>query len=72
MPWKGSTPSGGTAAGTTGRSSGHRRTMSGDAASLCDARHMVASALEESSPELREVAALLTGEVVTNAVLHGG
>jgi anti-sigma regulatory factor (Ser/Thr protein kinase) len=46
--------------------------MAGDAASLRDARHLVDEALYDYPGELRDAAVLLTGEVVTNAVLHGG
>ena len=50
--------------------------MAGDAASVRDARHLVEQALAECAsdipPEIRDAAVLLAGEVVTNAVVHGG
>lgn len=49
-----------------------RLRLAGDAASLRDARHLVAHALADSPVAPRDVAVLLTGEVVTNAVVHGG
>jgi Histidine kinase-like ATPase domain len=55
-----------------GRSPPRRSQLSGGAASLRDARRLVAATLAEDAPELRDVATLLTGELVTNAILHGG
>jgi anti-sigma regulatory factor (Ser/Thr protein kinase) len=46
--------------------------MAGDAGSLRDARHLVAQALDTAPPAIRDSAMLLVGEVVTNAVVHGG
>lgn len=46
--------------------------MAGDVGALRDARHLVADALGGVSEEMRDVAVLLAGEVVTNAVVHGG
>lgn len=49
-----------------------RLRMAGDAASLRDARHMVAEALGGVAQEVRDAAVLLAGEILTNAVVHGG
>lgn len=49
-----------------------RLRMAGDAASLRDARHMVASALTDAPADVRDSAVLLAGEILTNAVVHGG
>jgi anti-sigma regulatory factor (Ser/Thr protein kinase) len=49
-----------------------RLQLTGDAASLRVARQLVGRALAECEPELRDAAVLLVGEVVTNAVVHGG
>jgi Histidine kinase-like ATPase domain len=46
--------------------------MAGDASSLRDARHMVADTLTGASDEVRDAAVLLAGEILTNAVVHGG
>jgi anti-sigma regulatory factor (Ser/Thr protein kinase) len=46
--------------------------MAGDAASLRDARRMVADTLAGAAPDDVDLAVLLAGEVVTNAVVHGG
>lgn len=46
--------------------------MAGDASSLRDARHMVADTLHGAPDELRDAAVLLAGELLTNAVVHGG
>jgi anti-sigma regulatory factor (Ser/Thr protein kinase) len=61
--------------GPLGRADGtlpRRLRMAGDAASLRDARNLVDEALRGYPCGLRDAAVLLTGEVVTNAVLHGG
>lgn len=55
-----------------GPSRQRRLRMAGDASSLRDARHMVADALAEVPAEVRDAAVLLAGEVLTNAVVHGG
>jgi anti-sigma regulatory factor (Ser/Thr protein kinase) len=52
--------------------SGEIHRMSGDAAMLRDARRMVAGALGKAATDLRNTAVLLTGELVTNALVHGG
>ena len=46
--------------------------MAGDASSLRDARRMVADALVAVPDEVRDAAVLLAGEILTNAVVHGG
>ncbi len=46
--------------------------MAGDAASLRDARHMVADTLTDVPDDVRDMAVLLAGEVLTNSVVHGG
>jgi anti-sigma regulatory factor (Ser/Thr protein kinase) len=46
--------------------------MDGDAASVRDARQLVAEAMAGYDPDIRDAAILLVGEVVTNAVVHGG
>lgn len=46
--------------------------MAGDAASVREARRLVEEALAAFPSEFRDVAVLLVGEVVTNAVVHGG
>jgi hypothetical protein len=58
--------------GARGPVARRRIRLAGDATSLCDARHLVAETLREGPSELRYVAMLLTGELVTNAILHGG
>lgn len=49
-----------------------RLRLAGDAASVRDARHLVEQALGPCPPDIRDAAVLLAGEVVTNAVVHGG
>jgi anti-sigma regulatory factor (Ser/Thr protein kinase) len=44
----------------------------GDAGSVRNARSLVRSIMAEQAAELRDVAVLLTDELVTNAVVHGG
>lgn len=46
--------------------------MAGDATAVRDARHLVEGVLAGQSPDVRDAAVLLAGEVVTNAVMHGG
>ncbi|HTX62783.1 MAG TPA: ATP-binding protein [Acidimicrobiales bacterium] len=46
--------------------------MAGDGTSVRAARHLVAEALADGPPHLRDAAVLLAGELVTNAVVHGG
>lgn len=46
--------------------------LSGDAASLREARRLIDEATSGYPPALHDAAVLLVGEVVTNAVLHGG
>lgn len=46
--------------------------MAGDAESLGQARSTIRSLLDRATPEVRDVAVLLTNEIVTNAVVHGG
>jgi serine/threonine-protein kinase RsbW len=48
------------------------RRIAGDATSLCAARKLVAETLCGVTPHVREVAVLLSGELVANAVIHGG
>ena len=57
-----------------GRSSGASapRWITGDASSLHVAREMVADALADAAPEVRDTSVLLAGELVTNALVHGG
>lgn len=49
-----------------------RLRMAGDAATLRDARHLVEEALASCPSDFRDAAVLLVGEVVTNALVHGG
>lgn len=46
--------------------------MSGDASSLRDARHLVDDALTSVPEAVRSAVVLMAGEVLTNAVVHGG
>jgi anti-sigma regulatory factor (Ser/Thr protein kinase) len=46
--------------------------MAGDASSVRDARQLVGEAMAGYAPDIRDAAILLAGEVVTNAVVHGG
>ena len=73
----------GTTTATADRAHGHaaradavafrpRLRVAGDASSLRDARHMVADALGALPEGVRDAAVLLTGEILTNAVVHGG
>ena len=50
----------------------HKSRLIGDASNVRDARSMVRSIMADQAADLREVAVLLTDEVVTNAVVHGG
>ncbi len=64
-----------TVAGTTGGGSSRvvrARRMEGDAGSVAEVRTAVRSLMEGAAPEVRDVAVLLTDELVTNAVVHGG
>jgi hypothetical protein len=54
------------------RSRQRRLRIAGDASSLRDARHMVADTLAGAPAEVRDAAVLLAGEILTNAVVHGG
>ncbi len=54
------------------RESPHQVRVTGDAESLRDARRLVADALSGWPEHARDVAVLLTSEVITNAVVHGG
>lgn len=58
--------------GTSPREAPHRAQMAGDVESLRDARRLVADALSGSPEDVRDAAVLLAGEVITNAVVHGG
>lgn len=49
-----------------------RLEMTGDAGSLRDARHLVDDALTGAPESLRSAVVLMAGEVLTNAVVHGG
>jgi anti-sigma regulatory factor (Ser/Thr protein kinase) len=55
-----------------GRSRLRRLRMAGDASALRDARRVVADTLAGAPEELRDAAVLLAGEILTNAVVHGG
>lgn len=46
--------------------------MAGDALSVRSARAVVQDLLDDETGEVRDVAVLLTGELVTNALVHGG
>jgi len=46
--------------------------MAGDARVLKKARSTIRSLMEDEMPEARDIAVLLTDELVTNAILHGG
>jgi len=48
------------------------RRMAGDAQVLKTARSTIRSLMEDEVPEARDIAVLLTDEIVTNAVVHGG
>jgi anti-sigma regulatory factor (Ser/Thr protein kinase) len=48
------------------------RRMEGDARTVGDVRTAVRSLMQDATPEVRDVAVLLTDELVTNAVVHGG
>lgn len=58
--------------GTSPQEAPRRVHMAGDVESLRDARRLVADALSGSPEYVRDAAVLLAGEVVTNAVVHGG
>lgn len=58
--------------GATGLSRPRHLRMAGGAASLRNARHMVGEALAGASADVRDAAVLLAGEILTNAVVHGG
>ncbi|HVC13746.1 MAG TPA: ATP-binding protein [Acidimicrobiales bacterium] len=49
-----------------------RLRMAGDATAVRDARQLVEGVVAGQSPDVRHAAVLLAGEVVTNAVMHGG
>ncbi|MDA8313549.1 MAG: ATP-binding protein [Actinomycetota bacterium] len=55
-----------------GQPAPRRLRMAGDAASVRDARRFVEDAMAASPSDVRDIAVLLAGEVVTNAVVHGG
>lgn len=65
-------PWGGQGLGEAGGALPRHLRMAGDAGSLRDARHLVAEALGTADPSIRDTTMLLVGEVVTNAVVHGG
>jgi len=44
----------------------------GDASNVRDARALVRSIMGDQATDVRDVAVLLTDELVTNAVVHGG
>jgi anti-sigma regulatory factor (Ser/Thr protein kinase) len=46
--------------------------MAGDASTVREVRSAIRSLMEREPPELRDVAVLLTDELVSNAVIHGG
>jgi anti-sigma regulatory factor (Ser/Thr protein kinase) len=46
--------------------------MAGDERSVGQARSAIRSLMAEEPAEVRDVAVLLTDEIVTNAVVHGG
>lgn len=48
------------------------RRMEGDARVLKTARSTIRSLMEDEVPDARDIAVLLTDELVTNAVLHAG
>ncbi len=52
--------------------SAQRLRLTGDATSVRDARQLIAEASSAFSQEVRDAAVLLVGEIVTNAVVHGG
>ncbi len=49
-----------------------KRRLVGDASNVRDARALVRSVMSAQPADLRDVAVLLTDELVTNAVVHGG
>lgn len=49
-----------------------RLQMTGDAGSLREARHLVDDALRSSPERIRSAVVLMAGEILTNAVVHGG
>jgi serine/threonine-protein kinase RsbW len=58
--------------GTWGAARPRNLRMAGDASSLRAARHMVADVLAEAPADVTDAAVLLAGEILTNAVVHGG
>lgn len=58
--------------GTTEGMARRRLRMAGDVTSVRAARHLVSEMLADGPPDLRDAAVLLAGELVTNAVVHGG
>lgn len=58
--------------GANGQARPRHLRMAGDAASLRSARHMVGDALAGAAADVRDAAVLLAGEILTNAVVHGG
>ncbi len=57
---------------TAGRLPRRRIRLAGDATSLREARLLVGETLVNCPSDFRDAAVLLTGELVTNAVVHGG
>lgn len=57
---------------TRGLAASRRLRVAGDASSVRDARHLVAESLAFMPADTREAAVLLTDELLTNAVVHGG
>ncbi len=49
-----------------------KKRLVGDANSIRDARAMVRTIMSDQAAEVRDIAVLLTDELVTNAVVHGG
>lgn len=49
-----------------------KRRLVGDAGSVRDARGLIRSIMADQATDVRDVAVLLTDELVTNAVVHGG
>jgi anti-sigma regulatory factor (Ser/Thr protein kinase) len=49
-----------------------KKRLVGDANSIRDARAMVRTIMSDQATEVRDIAVLLTDELVTNAVVHGG
>jgi anti-sigma regulatory factor (Ser/Thr protein kinase) len=49
-----------------------KKRLAGDANNIRDARAMVRSIMSDQAADVRDIAVLLTDELVTNAVVHGG